>query len=163
MNIGFLAHHGRVPVTDYPYLSVPETLNLDWDDPWYSAFPAQPLIYSTAPSAGHKNEPPLAPLCDSAQLVWPRQTDLRREVGSASAPPRLRRLVILDRQSLAWVVRIDRQHGASAILPAWKPAQKVEAFLSLAFLVEQIVADVEAVVLVAQRSWAQRGCTCSYR
>jgi hypothetical protein len=38
VSIGFLAHHGRVPITDYRYLSVPETLNLDWNDPWYSAF-----------------------------------------------------------------------------------------------------------------------------
>lgn len=38
VGIGFLAHHGRVPVTDYRYLSAAETLRLDWDDPWYSAF-----------------------------------------------------------------------------------------------------------------------------
>ena len=38
VTIGFLAHHGKVPVTDYRYLSVPEMIVLDWDDPWYSAF-----------------------------------------------------------------------------------------------------------------------------
>lgn len=38
VTLGFLARHGRVPVTDYRYLSQPETLSLDWDDPWYSAF-----------------------------------------------------------------------------------------------------------------------------
>jgi hypothetical protein len=38
VTIGFLAHHGKVPVTDYRYLSVPEMIALDWNDPWYSAF-----------------------------------------------------------------------------------------------------------------------------
>ena len=38
VTIGFLAHHGTVPATDYRYLSVPETIVLDWNDPWYSAF-----------------------------------------------------------------------------------------------------------------------------
>lgn len=38
VTIGFLAHHSKVPVTDYRYLSVPETIVLDWNDPWYSAF-----------------------------------------------------------------------------------------------------------------------------
>ena len=38
VNVGFLAHHKGVPVSDYRYLSRPETLRLDWEDPWYSAF-----------------------------------------------------------------------------------------------------------------------------
>ena len=36
--VGFIARHLRVPVSDYRYLSQPETLKLDWNDPWYSAF-----------------------------------------------------------------------------------------------------------------------------
>jgi hypothetical protein len=38
VTLGFLAQHGRVPITDYRYLSVAETLQLDWADPWFSAF-----------------------------------------------------------------------------------------------------------------------------
>ncbi len=38
VNLGFLAHHKGVPVTDCRYLSPAERLVLDWDDPWYSAF-----------------------------------------------------------------------------------------------------------------------------
>lgn len=38
VTFGFLVEHKEVPVIDYRYLSVPETLTLDWDDPWYSAF-----------------------------------------------------------------------------------------------------------------------------
>lgn len=36
--IGMLVTHAGVPVTDYRYLSQPETLFLDWDDPWFTAF-----------------------------------------------------------------------------------------------------------------------------
>lgn len=38
VNLGFIAHHGKVPVTDYRFLSQPEALRLDWEDPWYTAF-----------------------------------------------------------------------------------------------------------------------------
>jgi hypothetical protein len=38
ISLGFIARHLRVPITDYRYLSRPETLNLNWDDPWYSEF-----------------------------------------------------------------------------------------------------------------------------
>ncbi len=37
-NIGFVAYHKGLPVTDFRYLSTLETLDLDWDDPWYSQF-----------------------------------------------------------------------------------------------------------------------------
>ena len=36
--IGFIVYHGTIPVIDFQYLKRPETLRLDWDDPWYSAF-----------------------------------------------------------------------------------------------------------------------------
>ncbi|MEM1369901.1 MAG: hypothetical protein AAGG02_18225, partial [Cyanobacteria bacterium P01_H01_bin.15] len=35
---GFIVFHNGIPVTNYWYLSQPEPLNLDWDDPWYSRF-----------------------------------------------------------------------------------------------------------------------------
>jgi hypothetical protein len=37
-NIGFLAYHKAVPIIDFRYLGQPVTLNLDWQDPWYSKF-----------------------------------------------------------------------------------------------------------------------------
>lgn len=37
-SIGMLAEQLGVPVTDYRYLSQAETLVLDWQDPWFSAF-----------------------------------------------------------------------------------------------------------------------------
>ncbi|MCL5779264.1 hypothetical protein M1105_20100 [Limibaculum sp. FT325] len=37
-SLGALVEHMGVPVTDYRYLSRPETLRLDWEDPWFSAF-----------------------------------------------------------------------------------------------------------------------------
>jgi hypothetical protein len=37
-NIGFVLYHRGVAVTDYRYLSSGYTVNLDWDDPWYSSF-----------------------------------------------------------------------------------------------------------------------------
>ncbi|MHA3980625.1 hypothetical protein ACW9UR_23410 [Halovulum sp. GXIMD14794] len=36
--IGVMAEHMDVPVTDYRYLSQVETMRLDWDDPWFTAF-----------------------------------------------------------------------------------------------------------------------------
>ncbi len=37
-SIGMLAEHMGVPVTDYRYLSRPEIMIPDWNDPWYSVF-----------------------------------------------------------------------------------------------------------------------------
>ena len=36
--IGLIVYHEAIPVIDFQYLARPETLRLDWDDPWYSAF-----------------------------------------------------------------------------------------------------------------------------
>ena len=38
-NIGFVLYHKGVAVNDYRYLSSGNTVNLDWQDAWYSAFP----------------------------------------------------------------------------------------------------------------------------
>ncbi len=38
VSIGFVAFHETVPVIDFRYLSGPETLRLDWEDPWYTRF-----------------------------------------------------------------------------------------------------------------------------
>lgn len=43
VSIGFITYHNRVPINDFRYLSEPSTLNLDWDDPWYSAFDKKAL------------------------------------------------------------------------------------------------------------------------
>ena len=37
-DIGFVLYHKGLPVTDFRYLSGPETVDLDWADPWYSSF-----------------------------------------------------------------------------------------------------------------------------
>jgi len=41
-SIGFLCNHAGVPVVDFRSMTS-ATLNLDWDDPWYSEFDAKPL------------------------------------------------------------------------------------------------------------------------
>jgi len=38
VTIGFIAYHKSVPVIDFRYLSQAATLDLDWDDPWYTRF-----------------------------------------------------------------------------------------------------------------------------
>lgn len=38
VDIGFIAYHQAVPIIDFRFLGRPETLNLDWQDPWYSSF-----------------------------------------------------------------------------------------------------------------------------
>jgi hypothetical protein len=37
-NIGFVLYHNGVAVNDYRYLVSGQTVNLDWEDAWYSAF-----------------------------------------------------------------------------------------------------------------------------
>ncbi|MEP3046316.1 MAG: hypothetical protein ABJL55_09565 [Roseibium sp.] len=38
LSTGFIAYHGAVPIIDFRYLSDAVTLELDWDDPWYTKF-----------------------------------------------------------------------------------------------------------------------------
>ncbi|MCK5395859.1 MAG: hypothetical protein KAJ32_07695 [Gammaproteobacteria bacterium] len=38
VSIGFIAYHKSVPIIDFRYLSQQATLNLNWEDPWYSRF-----------------------------------------------------------------------------------------------------------------------------
>jgi len=42
-SIGFVAYHQGVAVNDFRYLSPAQTLELDWEDPWYSAFAKRAL------------------------------------------------------------------------------------------------------------------------
>ena len=37
-DIAFIVYHQFIPVIDFHYLDTPQTLQLDWSDPWYSAF-----------------------------------------------------------------------------------------------------------------------------
>jgi len=37
-SIGFVTYHEGLPVNDFRYLGAEETLDLDWEDPWYSHF-----------------------------------------------------------------------------------------------------------------------------
>jgi hypothetical protein len=37
-SIGFVVYHRGLPVNDFRYLAREETLDLDWEDPWYSQF-----------------------------------------------------------------------------------------------------------------------------
>jgi hypothetical protein len=42
--IGFLLYHKAAPVVDFRYLSRTETLVLEWDDPWFTAFENRNLV-----------------------------------------------------------------------------------------------------------------------
>lgn len=42
-SVGFVAYHRSVAVNDFRYLTPVQTLQLNWDDPWYSAFETRPL------------------------------------------------------------------------------------------------------------------------
>jgi hypothetical protein len=41
--IGFTTYHKEAPINDFKYLSEPSTLQLDWDDPWYSHYDKKAL------------------------------------------------------------------------------------------------------------------------
>jgi hypothetical protein len=38
VNLGFVTYHRGLPINDFRYLGSTETLELDWEDPWYSRF-----------------------------------------------------------------------------------------------------------------------------
>jgi hypothetical protein len=42
-SIGFITYHNGVPIIDFRFLSEPATINLDWQDPWYSSFDKKAL------------------------------------------------------------------------------------------------------------------------
>jgi hypothetical protein len=42
-NVGFVFYHKAVAVNDFRYLSPAQTVTLDWEDPWYSAFETRSL------------------------------------------------------------------------------------------------------------------------
>lgn len=42
-NIGFITYHQKVPVNDFRHLSIKQTIDLDWNDPWYSKFRSKNL------------------------------------------------------------------------------------------------------------------------
>jgi hypothetical protein len=51
--IGFVVYHNTVAVNDFRYLSSGMLLNLDWEDPWYSAFHSKSMRRSYfAPMSG---------------------------------------------------------------------------------------------------------------
>jgi hypothetical protein len=53
VSVGFVAYHQGVAVNDFRYLTQQQTLELDWDDPWYSRFEIRTLRRQYfAPMAG---------------------------------------------------------------------------------------------------------------
>ncbi len=50
ITIGFITFHDKIPITNYWYLSQPELLNLNWEDPWYSHF-ENPNLTRSHPSS----------------------------------------------------------------------------------------------------------------
>lgn len=52
-NIGFVVYHNTVAVNDFRFLSQPLLLNVDWSDPWYTAFEQRTMRRSYfAPMSG---------------------------------------------------------------------------------------------------------------
>jgi hypothetical protein len=43
-NIGFVTYHEELPVNDFRYLGLEVTVDLDWEDPWYSRFRHRNLV-----------------------------------------------------------------------------------------------------------------------
>ena len=42
-SVGYVVYHQGVAVNDFRYLTASQTVNLDWSDPWYSAFTSRSL------------------------------------------------------------------------------------------------------------------------
>ena len=43
LSIGYVVYHGLIPVNDFRYLGPSQKLQLDWQDPWYTAFESRSL------------------------------------------------------------------------------------------------------------------------
>jgi len=76
-SIGMIVYDRGVPVIDFRYLSGPQTLSIDWDDPWYSSFEnstlrrhyryaIQTFLYATPYEVRHEA---LIRVRDAAELV----------------------------------------------------------------------------------------------
>ena len=42
-SVGFVLYHDQIPLNDFRYLAWQQTLDFDWEDPWYSAFRGRSL------------------------------------------------------------------------------------------------------------------------
>jgi hypothetical protein len=52
-SVGFVAYHDTIAVNDFRYLTLSQTLELDWADPWYTSFRTRALRRSySAPMTG---------------------------------------------------------------------------------------------------------------
>ncbi|MEH6593458.1 MAG: hypothetical protein V7746_24540, partial [Halioglobus sp.] len=97
-NVGFVAYHNTVAVNDFRYLSRGMALNLDWDDPWYSAFQNRSMRRSYfAPMSGFLYVEPF----EVRKEVIVRPKDIQRfvDLGLADATmiPAEQRGLILER------------------------------------------------------------------
>ena len=75
-SIGFVLYHRGVAVNDFRYLSNGFTVNLDWEDPWYSAFDTRQLRRQYfAPMAGFLYIEPF----EVRKEIIVRPADIQRE------------------------------------------------------------------------------------
>lgn len=97
-SVGFVAYHNTVAVNDFRYLSRGMTLNLDWEDPWYSAFQNRSMRRSYfAPMSGFLYVEPF----EVRKEVIVRPKDIQRflDLGltDASVIPAEQRGIILEK------------------------------------------------------------------
>jgi hypothetical protein len=85
ISVGFVVYHNTVAVNDFRYLSRGMVLNLDWDDPWYSAFSTRNMRRSYfAPMSGFLYVEPF----EVRKEIIVRPKDIQRwvDIGLEGAP-----------------------------------------------------------------------------
>ncbi|MDG2220363.1 MAG: hypothetical protein P8L85_03230 [Rubripirellula sp.] len=103
-SIGFVCYHDGLPVNDFRYLSQEVTLDLDWEDPWYSRF--------RHPNLRRQFDSPLA------AFLYVEPYEVRKEI------------IIRPRDLANW---IDLELPADGIIPVTQQAElkrRVSEFLS---------------------------------
>ncbi len=96
-NVGFVVYHRGVPVNDFRYLGRPETLRLDWSDPFYSRFDNRNLR--------RQNYTPIS------AYLYVEPYEVRREI--VVRPKDLQRWVDLGLEG-AEVIGVERQEEIKA-------------------------------------------------
>jgi len=106
--IGFVIYHKGVAVNDFRYLSAAQRLNLDWVDPWYSAFNTRSLRRQYyAPMAG---------------FIYVEPYEVRKEI--IARPKDLQRWVDLGldgKKTIPVEMQADILQKASAFLAQHQP------------------------------------------
>jgi len=136
-SIGFVVYHNTVAVNDFRFLGQPVQLNLDWDDPWYTAFDQRTMRRSYfAPMSGFLYVEPF----EVRKEIIVRPRDMQRWVDLGLAESDLiaadQRGAILDKIASFLLQRQPVTINGEAATPVLERASFLNRTLSSSMVVE---------------------------